>query len=244
VASHSPEIDRGPPNFVLVHSPLVGPASWRAVAGVLRDRGLLAVVPDLPRAEATGRPFWEQQSEAVVRTLEEIPIDRRLILVGHSGAGALLPAIGHATPHAIAAYLFVDAGIPANGQSRLENGPFADFIHQLYASGQRYPNWTDDDLRELIPDDAQRRELLDDLRPPPLAFWEEPLAVFPGWPDAPCGFLRFAPNPAYDAAATEARQRGWPVEELEGGHFHLMADPVAVAIALIELAARLGVPTA
>jgi hypothetical protein len=164
--------------------------------------------------------------------LSHLPFEWRLILVGHSGAGALLPAIGHATPHPIAAYLFVDAGIPRDGRSRLDNGPFADFIHELYATEKRYPGWTDEDLRDLIPKAEQRHLLLADLRPQPLAFWEEAIPVFPSWPDAPCGFLRFVPNAAYDEAEAEARRRGWAEAELAGGHFHPMVDPKAVVSAL------------
>ena len=80
----------------------------------------------------------------------------------------------------------------------------------------------------MVPDPASRRALLAELRPQPWAFWEEPLPVFAGWPDAPCAYLRFAPNPAYDAAAAEARRRGWSCLELAGGHFHMLVDPDAV----------------
>jgi hypothetical protein len=33
--------------LVLVHSPLVGPATWAAAAGALRERGHEVLVPDL-----------------------------------------------------------------------------------------------------------------------------------------------------------------------------------------------------
>jgi hypothetical protein len=221
--------------FVLVHSPLVGPATWIPVADELRRRSVDTVVPALDHAETSDRPFWEQHIRSVVEATRNLPVDRRLVLVGHSGAGALLPTIGRAVSPRVAAYVFVDAGIPHDGETRLGNGPFAVYIHEIYASGGRFPSWTDDDHRELIPDAERRRRVVAELRPPPLVFWEEPIPVFAEWPDAPCGFLRFTPNPAYDDAAAEARRRGWACAELTGGHFHMLVDPPSVADALLAL---------
>ena len=64
----------------------------------------------------------------------------------------------------------------------------------------------------------------------------------PAWPDVPCGYLRFGDNPAYTDSVALARALGWPVGELDGGHFHLLVDSEGVAAALIELAERMGVP--
>lgn len=55
---------------------------------------------------------------------------------------------------------------------------------------------------------------------------------------APCGYL--LPSPVYEAAAAEAHSRGWAHRELDGGHFHLLVDPPAVASALLELVAETG----
>lgn len=221
--------------FVLIPSPLVGPLTWDLVADELRQHGERVIVPDLGPVTQPLTSFWGHHTKTVAEALRDIPEQRPLILVGHSGAGALLPAIGHAVPHDVSAYLFVDAPIPTDGQTRLGTGPFADFIRALYASGDRYPNWTSEDLREIIPDPEQRQHLLDDVRPPPLGFWEEPIPVFAGWPDAMCGYLRFTPNPAYDEASAEARRRGWAYAELPGGHFHLLVEPNAVAEAILDL---------
>jgi hypothetical protein len=103
------------------------------------------------------------------------------------------------------------------------------------AAGGRFPSWTDDQLAPLVPDRPTRTELLADLRPPPLAFWEEDIPMRSTWPDAPAALLRFGANPAYDGAETEARRLGWPVHTLPGGHFHLLAEPAEVADALLLL---------
>lgn len=220
--------------FVLVPSPLVGPLTWSPVAQQLRQRGFEALIPTLQQDEDAPEPLWMQHARSATDALRAARA-ARVILVGHSGAGQLLPAIRQQADRPVAAYIFVDAGIPEDGQARLGSGAFAQQLRDLYARGERFPNWMDEHLRAVVPDQALRRGLLGQLRPQPWAFWEEPIPVFAGWPDAPCGYLRFAPNPAYDTAADEARRRGWPYAELSGGHFHMLVDPTAVTEALLDL---------
>ncbi len=108
---------------VLLHSPLVGPLTWAPVTRELRQRGIGTVLPVLTDQDSSDLPYWVQHAAAVARRLEPMPLDSGLILVGHSGAGPLLPAIGAFSPHPVAGYIFVDAGLPHPGQSRLRAHP-------------------------------------------------------------------------------------------------------------------------
>jgi len=225
--------------WVLVHSPLVGPMTWEPVAAELRRQGEHVAVPDVGAAEAPAEPFWRYHAATVAAALGSIPPGARVLLAGHSGAGPLLPAIAAALGRPVAGYLFVDAGLPADG-GRPGAGAFADHLRQLHAAGRRFPDWTEADLRDVVPDPDVRRRLVAALRPRPPAYWDQAVPVPPGWPDAPCAYLRFAPNPAYDAAAAEARARGWPCRELAGGHFHPLVAPAAVAGVLGDLALGLA----
>jgi hypothetical protein len=80
-----------------------------------------------------------------------------------------------------------------------------------------------------------------ELVPLPLEVYEEQLPVFDGWPDAPCGYLQFGPNPAYELAAHRATCDGFIHIRLEGGHFHLLVEPEAVAVSLLDLRWRMGI---
>ncbi len=229
---------------VLVHSPLVGPLTWAPVAEELGRLGMDVLVPPLTNREGDEQPFWRQHAEAVARALAPVPDRRPLVLVGHSGAGPLLPAIAQAARHPIAAYLFVDAGLPEDGQSRLdlmmaEDAEFAGQLREHLAAGGRFPTWNEEDLREPIPDTRLRRAVVAEVRPRSQAFFADPIPVFAGWPDAQCGYLRL--SPAYVVPAQRAIAAGWAYREIEAGHFHLLVDPAGVKQMLIDLMNECGV---
>ncbi len=225
--------------FVLIHSPLVGPLTWSLVAENLRRRGSEVVVPVLRDDDGSGVPYWRQHVASVAQAVASLPEDRALVLVGHSGAGPLLPAIGESCGRHVGAYLFVDAAPPLDGQSRLDDmeaddAEFAAQLHQHLASGGRFPDWSEEDLCPVIPDDRLRRDMVAELRPRSLAFFEERIPGFAAGPDAPCAYLRF--SDPYVQAATRARQAGWAYHELDAEHFHMLVDPAMVTGALLDLA--------
>ena len=227
------------PIFVLIHSPLVGPATWEPVRVELRRRGVLAAVPVVRDNAEIDSPFWRQQVESVVTVLRGAHTEQPLVLVGHSGAGALLPALGVALGRPVRAYVFVDAGIHTDGLSRLEmivaeDAPFAGQLRAHLEAGGLYPAWTDEQLQEAIPDDERRKAVLAEMCPRGLDFFGEPIPVPAGWPHAPCAYLHF--SPAYDVPAAKARDLGWRVRKIEGGHFLMLIDPETVAEAILVLA--------
>lgn len=227
------------PVIALIHSPLVGPATWEPVRATLRRSGMQAAVPPLDDDPSSDEPYWTQHVASVTRMTRGMPADQPIVLVGHSGAGPLLPAIAAAVGRPVRAYVFVDAGLPRDGASRLEmieceDPAFATRFRANLESGGRYPEWTSEQLQGQIPDPTLREAIVAGLCPRDLRFFNEPIPVPAGWPDAPCGYLHF--SAAYDAVAREARDLGWPVESLDGGHFHMLVDTHGVVDALLRLA--------
>jgi pimeloyl-ACP methyl ester carboxylesterase len=217
--------------YVLIHSPLVGGLTWGLVAGEIKQRGLKGIVPVLTDTPDSKEPFWKQHAESVQRALAHIPGSQSITLVGHSGAGPLLPAIHQTLPNLVDAYIFVDASVPRDSATRLdlmksEDPEWAAQFQEELEQGGRFPNWSSDELREIIPDESLREQLVAEIRPRGLSFFTEPIPVFDGWPDAPCLYVRF--SAPYKDPAAQARQVGWRTYELEAGHFHMLVDPATV----------------
>ena len=216
---------------VLVHSPLVGPFTWSPVARQLQAEGFEVLVPVLTDSGETPPPYWQQYAESLRQALGPIPQERPLALVGHSGAGPLLPVLTQAAGHPVSAYLFVDAGLPHPGKSQLEELP--EELRRMLAAGERFPNWTDEDLREELPDGRARQQMLAEVQPRSLDYFEEVRPDVPVWSEAAGGYLLFTEG--YRPYLERAQRAGWPSRTLPAGHFHMLVDPVAVAAILVEL---------
>jgi len=219
--------------FVLIHAPLAGPGTWSLVADELRSRGHDVIVPSLPDAAEAGAPYWPRYAAAVGRSVEELPAERSLMLVAHSGAGLMLPLVRQTTGRPVEAYVFVDAMVPEDGMLPAEEG----YFRRIAVDGF-IPPFSEAVLRAVgIDDESIRGRLLSELRPLPLGVYEEPIPVFEGWPDAPCGYIRFTRTlrTAYERFVQRARRQGWAYREVDGNHFHMLVDSKVVAAALLEL---------
>ena len=223
--------------FVLIHSPLVGALTWNLVADKMQQQDREVLVPALIDSPDSEKPYWKQHAESVSQALSQISKETSLTLVAHSGAGPLLPAIRAELANPVNAYVFVDAGIPRDGATRLdlmrsEDSEWAKQFQEHLESGGYFPSWSSEDLREIIPDENLRNRLVPEINPRALDFFTEPIPVFEGWPDAPCVYILF--SEPYKGAAQQARQSDWQTYELESGHFHMLVDPKAVTDLLIE----------
>ena len=230
--------------MVLLHSPLVGVQSWGTLPEALRRGGVGAVAVAVDADDRA--PFAERYvGGAVAGVLGAGGLAEPLVLVGHSGAGPLLGAVGNglrATGRPAGGYLFCDAGLPEAGATRLdllaaEDPEMAAAFRAELERGGRFPTWSDADLELVVPDPAARAALVGSLRPRGLGFFTEPLPAAAGWPDAPCGYLRL--SAVYDRWAEAAAARGWPTGWLDAGHFHPLGDPEGVAAVLLGLVERM-----
>jgi Alpha/beta hydrolase family len=223
--------------FVLIHSPLVGPLTWKLVADQMRQRDLDVVVPTLVDSPDSKEPFWKQHAVSVAQALTQIPKDTLITLVAHSGAGPLLPAIRRSLVNPVNAYVFVDAGIPRANSTRLElmkseDSDWAKQFQEYLEGGGHFPYWSSDDLQEIIPDESLRAQMVAEIHPRALDFFTEPIPVFEDWPDAPCVYILF--SEPYKKVAVQAHESGWETYELEAGHFHMLVDPKAVTNLILE----------
>jgi hypothetical protein len=234
--------------LVLVHSPLVGPAAWSPTAEVLRGRGETVCVPATTPPVECEPPWWKRAADDVVAAVDrELGPGRTIVLVGHSAAGPRLPAITaalEAAGHAVAANLFVDAGMPHAGRRPAEALPaaFVEHLDSLVRSDGMVPPWPEwwpaSVFEDLVPDAARREAIAAECRPVPRSLYDEPVPVPDRWPGAAlCGYLSFT----YDEDADEAQARGWIVGRAEGHHLQPVVDPEGVADQIALLLGALGV---
>jgi len=222
--------------LALVHSPLVGPLTWQTVAEVLRDGGEVVVVPDLTRSVAVGSPVLPAVQQAAADAVDTARPPGPVVLVGHSGAGPLLPGIADRAAAPVRALLYVDSLLPQAGASWFDRAPadLADHLRGLARDGV-LPPWNEwfgaDAIEEVLPDPHLRERFVADLPRLPLTYFHEPSP--PASWDGPSGYILL--SEAYENDAAQARRRGWPVLERRSHHLSMLTDPAAAAAAILEL---------
>lgn len=209
--------------WLLVHPPLLGPAVLGPLGDELRRRGHDVALPDLRATvrEAAGWPERWRDAAAAGGSADAV--------LGFSGGGVTLPAVALAV--GASGVVWVDALMP----SRTGPTEADDEIRGLGAGlvrGDRIPDWTTwwgpGALDRLLPDERVRAAVRAEGHELPADFYDVAVPVPAGWPDHGARYVHL--SGAYDGAATEARNRGWPVAGDGGGsHLDVAVRPEHVA---------------
>jgi pimeloyl-ACP methyl ester carboxylesterase len=188
------------------------------------------------RPSVVAPPVHQVLLGAFADAMSEEPLDGQVVLIGHSGAGPLLPAFADALEDEIAGLVYVDAGLPTPGRSWRETVPAELYtsLRSMTREGQlpRWQRWFDPDpLEALVPDEALRAEIADEAPEVPIAFLKEerPDVEWPG----PSGYVRL--SAAYDTDAAEAEALGWPTRRLDTHHLAPATNPAPVAEAILSV---------
>jgi pimeloyl-ACP methyl ester carboxylesterase len=224
---------------VLVHSPFLGPASLRPLADALAGHGHPAVLLDL-RPSVVTPPVHQMLVGVFSDVLGDVDLPGPVVLIGHSGAGPLLPAFADALEEGVAGLVFLDAGLPTPGRSWRDTVPAPLYTTLRDASRDGLlPHWHQwfpaDTLSSLVPDPLLRNEIADEAPEVPLAFLKEarPDVEWTG----PAGYVLL--SDAYTAEATTAESEGWPVRRLDLHHLAPATHPEPVAAAILDVLATM-----
>jgi ribonuclease BN (tRNA processing enzyme) len=219
------------PSFVLVHSPVAGPSTWRWVAEMLAARGHRVMVPVVPGAITS--LGWERFADSVAAQTGQ---EDHAVLVGHSGAGPLLPQIRARARWEPGALIFVDAALPPDaGDAELVPSGFLADLRAMAREGllPAFSDWFGPDvMKELIPDDEKRAAVCGELPRLPVSFFESRVPAPQEWASAGCGCVQLSQSYADEAAAAS---RGWPVLQRPGAHVDTVTRPAVVTDAILSV---------
>lgn len=221
-------------SILFVHSPLVGPSTWAASAQLMAGRGFGVRVPDLTGITHGPPPMWRILVQAAVDAAAAL--NGEVAIVGHSGAGAFLPAIATGLDRRAVSLLFVDAVLPPPSGVHETPASLQELLDEQTVDGRlrRWLEWWSDEVvNELVPDANERAALLDDMPSLPRSFYEEAVPVPDGWTDRHCAYLKLSGG--YDAEFADAGERGWTREELDADHLAIRTQPHRVVDAMEAL---------
>jgi hypothetical protein len=215
--------------FLLVHAPLLGPGSWRPCAAVLEAAGHSAIVPDFRPQTEPADGWWHRAADTCARAAG----DADVVIVGHSGAGVLLPLV--ASRCTTSAVVFVDAITPASSGGTASSERIREFVAALPHENGLLPRWStwwgEEAIAEILPDPEMRATLAADESRLPLDFYDYAVPVPAGWEPSTVAYVQL--SEPYDEDAAEAARRGWTVSHLTGAHLDPLTRPEVVVSAVL-----------
>lgn len=217
--------------FGLVPSPFVGPSTWRAVAGRMREAKATHYGP-------LAAPRWyEAAAERIVEQMDDEP----WIAVLHSSAGSFAPSLA-ASAKQLRELVFVDAVLPHPGSSISDITPPDQLMRLtgMTSPSGLLPKWNTwfppGVLQSWVPDGAARAAVLSDIPQVPFGFLEVRAPnESRSWEELPATFVKLSEG--YERNAARAEERGWVVKRLETNHLGMVSHADAVAAVLEGLAA-------
>ncbi|MFM2077303.1 MAG: hypothetical protein RJA49_1193 [Actinomycetota bacterium] len=195
----------------------------RPLAEALSRRGWSPVVPDLRAAASTPAAFCAAAASEAPR------VD---VVLGHSGAGFVLPAL--AALVGAGRTVFIDAVLPDETTHFVPSNVFLAFVDSLPIEDGLLPPWhrwwPADTIVGLLPDEGTRSAVTDEIPSVPRAFYDAGMELPERWWTTSSAYLQL--SPAYDDEMEHARRLGWPTIERSGRHLDLVvvADEVAVDV--------------
>ncbi len=235
-----------PAVFVLVHGAWHGGWCWQAVAERLRAQGHACFAPTLrglAHRQAALSPELDADAHVddVASLVEALDL-QQVVLVLHSYAGLLGPALQARLGPRIAHRCFVEAVLPQPGQCMLDLVAPA-VAQRLTQSAQQHG----DGWRLPPPDPAQFHlggavsapDLARRLTPHPWRSFTTPVRAAQAEVLEHEGSYLLAsdrePQP-YAGFAARAEAAGWPLTRMPGGHLLMLTQPAALAAHLQSLA--------
>jgi pimeloyl-ACP methyl ester carboxylesterase len=230
-------------SYVLIHGAWHGGWCWDRVAPLLRAAGHEVHAPTLTGLSERAHLLSPQvgldtHTEDVVRLLDVLDL-RDVVLVGHSYAGQIVTAVADRRPERIARRVHLDAFVGDDGEAARDLLPETVAHHWAESAAEAGFGWLVP-VRKLsvlgVTAQSDVDWLTPKLTPHPWKTYTDPLDLTGAVDAVPAAFVECVSwMRVFRAQAERARERGWPVHELDTGHEAMVTAPKALAEVLLEI---------
>lgn len=237
-------------NYVLVHGAWGSAAEFDDVIKLLRNDASNVIAVDLPGHGDSKEPISEVTMDAYVQRVIDVikPLNEKVILLGHSLAGAVISQVAEAIPDEIDRLVYVAAMLPKHRDTPLElmqsdsNGQLLPKI--IFSHDQTYATLNSKDVEALFlhdVNDAQKvAELLPtfDIKQATAPFMAHAYLTQDNFGRVPKYYIRALLDKVLSLSLQDQMIGHWPVEQvltLESGHFPLNSMPADLVAAIKQL---------
>lgn len=233
-------------DVVLVHGGWHGGWVWQRLAPLLVAAGNRVHTPTLTGLGDRAPEFHAEVGlQTHVDDILQVVLgihSHAVTLLGHSYGGSIITAVADQVPERIAALVYLDAIIPADGISDWQRFPRERQAAMLAGAraldGLRVPP-PDPALWGLEPGTPAHRELLQGLTPHPIKTMMDTPRLSGRWQSVPRKHYLLAGGPPpsrfADLHTAMAREPGWTTARVAGGHEMMWTHPHELAASLLPI---------
>lgn len=234
-------------HYILVHGAWEGSWSWENTAPELEKQGHTITAIDLPGSVGNKRDIADVTMASYIKTVadEITALDHKVILVGHSMAGAIISQVAELIPEKIEKLIYVAAFLLKNGDSVLEamqRDPDGEYLPNLeFAEDQSYAKVPEPVLRSIAFHDVDQKDIASAM--PRMAEKQatEPFAskvkvTAEKFGTVPKTFIRTTIDKITSPALQDEMIKNWELEKvhvLPSGHFPALSMPEKLAAAML-----------
>lgn len=238
-------------HFILVHGAWEGAWSWDKIQPTLEKHGHKVTAIDLPGSPGNKQPLAEVTLANYVRAVTGAinGLDQRVVLVGHSLAGAIISNVAELIPDKIERLVYVTAFLLKNGDSiwnAMQRDPGGEFLPELIFSDDQNsasaaaPTWRSKAFHDVSEADIQiALPLVNGLAQATEPFLAKVVVSDARFGKVPKTYIRTSIDKMVSLALQEEMLAATPVDTvrtLVSGHFPTLSVAVELADLILETA--------
>jgi len=235
-------------HYILVHGAWEGSWSWENTTPQLVDKGHTVTAIDLPGSYGNEQEISKITMESYVKTVMDavMLLDRKVILVGHSMAGAIISQVAERMPEKIDRLVYVAAFLLKNGDSvfeAMQRDPGGELLPALvFSDDQSYATAPEQAWRTIAFHDVEEERIQYAL---PLMVKKQATEPFMAkvsvsdekFGSVPKTYIRTALDKITSPALQDEMITNWDVETvhiLPSGHYPALSMPETLAALILQ----------
>lgn len=227
-------------NYLLIHGAWGAAWEFNKVAALLTSDGSNVTALDLPGHGENKADISSVTMASYVQTVVNAinALDEKVILVGHSLAGAVISQVAEIIPEKIDRLIYVAAMLLANGDTPLnvmKNDPGGQLLpNTIFSEDGRYATLSGETVRNVLLNDVKDARYLDSIvskflfKQATEPFMAQAQLSQENFGSVKKYYIKASIDKVISSAAQEKMLGNWPVNKtftLESGHFPLTSIP-------------------
>lgn len=235
-------------HYILIHGAWEESQSWNDVVPFLEENGHTVTLPDLLGHGSNKLEISQITMDGYIETVvnEIKKLDHKVILVGHSMAGAVVSQVAEQIPEKIERLVYVAAFLLKDGQSvfeAMQSDLEGEFLPKItYAEDESYAISSEEIFREVgwhdVSEEAiQRFKPITATNQATAPLMSKVVLSAANFGSVPKTFIRTTIDKMTTPTLQTRMISNWPVEavyDLESGHFPLFSVPEKLANLLLQ----------